>query len=197
MLEKEYWGLLTQQQFNQKLSEFTQKFGAPKKKVRLAIEVSDWARPEVDSRIKITNGHAEFVQKTGDWNKRERTELEIPLVKDAHAIFDLFKAIVISVNAQIPSQHIMQFENYIFDIENAEIKLAHQTGKSDKYHFEVELKEETKNLDQICKQLGLEPDHEPKDKAFWDKWNQELNLDATNMKDNEILELIQKYLLVS
>lgn len=194
MLEKEYWGLLTQQQFNQKLEEFTAKFGQPIKKTRLAIETSDWARPEVDSRIKITNGQAEFVQKTGDWNKRERTELEIPLVNDAKAIINFFKAIIISVNAQIPSQQIMQYENYLFDLGYAEIKLSHQTGKSEKYPFEVELFDDTKNLDEICKELGLQPDHTPKDKPFWDKWNEELNLDSRNMSDEELLNIISRYL---
>jgi len=194
MLEKEYWGLLTSDEFNKKLNLFINKFGKPTIKKRLAIETNDWARPEVDSRIKITNGKAEFVQKTGDWNSRERKELEIPLVNNVQAILDFFKAIITSVNAQIPSQQIMQFENYIFDLGYAELKIAHQLGKSDRYFFEVELIDNSKDLDLICKDLGLKADYEPKDRAFWEKWNQEVNIDSRNLSDDELKDLIEKYL---
>lgn len=196
MIEHKYWGLLTSEEFNAKLYEFTKKFGPPIKKVRLSLEASDWDREEIDNRIKITNGEATFVQKIGDWNTRNRTEVEVPLVPEVNAIFNFYKALLVLINAKRLAQTIMQHENYIFDLPEFELKLSHQSGKCSKYNFEVELKNNSKDLKEICDALGLQPDNTPKVRAFWEKWNEELNLCSSDLTDQELKNLILKYLQI-
>lgn len=194
MKEKEYWGIISEEIFNSKIEEFTTKFGQAKNKKRLSLGITDWTRPEIDNRIKITNGKPEFVQKLGDWNTRERDELEIPLIAEVDTIYSFHKAIIHTLNAKDPSYLIIQHDNYLFDTDEVEIKLSHQFGKSDKYNFEVELKTEDGDLDKICSELGLQPDNEIKDKAFWDKWNEELNIDVRDLSKEELKKIIASYL---
>lgn len=89
---------------------------------------------------------------------------------------------------------IIRFDNYVILTDDFEIKLSHQTGKSDKYNFEVETLTNKSDLKAILNDLGLSELVTVTDVAFWDNWNQELNLNDRDLSEEQILELIKEYL---
>ena len=62
-MEDEIIGEINKEIFIQKKHEFTQLFGEPILKRRLGLMVFDRNNPKVDTRIRITNGSAEIMQK--------------------------------------------------------------------------------------------------------------------------------------
>src|SRR3989304_8111989 len=115
MIEQEAWGLLTKSQFNQYLAQFTKKFGKSKHQKRLSFSFWDHRYNEIDTRIRITNGKAEIVQKIGQWEnvtQWERMERIVKLPRDAQQIFNAFKIFRQLLPAS-ESCNIMQYDNYL------------------------------------------------------------------------------------
>lgn len=204
MLEQEVLGELTLDQYNHYFNIFTQKFGQPQKQTRLSISFWDKQKNEIDTRIRITNGQAEIMQKVGQWegeNQLLRTETSLILPSDADQILAAFK-ILDNVAGDNRSYHYSRHENYIFNCQidiqgqthQVEIKLCHQFGQTDKYEFEVEVSGDQTDLQAVLDQLNLTNLVLVTDEAFWDKWNDQLNNRYQHMSDQQIKQLIQQYL---
>lgn len=199
MKEEESWGVLTKSQFDNFLVKFIKRFGNPVHSQRLSFSFWDHSRNEVDTRIRITDGKAEVMQKiggVGDKKLRVRTEKKIKLAPDPEEVTNTYQILRVLVPGD-DSCYIYQHDNYIFKQPNFEIKLTHQIGKTDKYNFEVETDTSKVNLNQILKDLGLADKVTLTDAGFWDKWNEELNLKDNDINENQIRDLIKKYLTLN
>ncbi|GAB4156645.1 MAG: hypothetical protein Fur003_0050 [Candidatus Dojkabacteria bacterium] len=194
MKETEFWGLIDKNQFEEKIDKISLELGEPEQRKRLSIEVSDWADKTLDTRIRITDGKAELMQKKGNWEADTKKEIRIDLKADAAEILNLYEILFNLTNGDEQRTNVIQFENYIWETDLYELKLSHQTGKSDKYNFELELKEENLDYSKVLKKFGLHPYEGERGIAFWDKWNRELNLDARDMTEDELKVLIKSYL---
>lgn len=195
MLEREAWGQLSKEQFEEFLMLFGKRFGKPKMHRRLSISFWNHEMNEIDTRIRITDGKAEIMQKVGSWEgatRWDREERQVKLFSDAEQIFSAYKILRHFLPSHEPCQ-IIQFDNYVFKIDDFEIKLSHQTGKTDKYNFEVETLNDESNLDVILKDLGLIDLVTVTDVEFWNNWNDELNLNDKDLSEEQILELIKEY----
>lgn len=196
MLEEEAWGVLTKDQFDHFLSLFTKRFGNPAKSKRLSFSFWDHNHNDVDIRIRITDGDPEIMLKLGKWegeSTRVRSEKHVRLQPDADEVFKAYQIF----RTLIPGEndcYIYRQNNYIFKTPEFEIKLTCQMGKTDKYHFEVEKKSSTINLDQIVKELGLSEMITITNIEFWDQWNKGLNLKDSELKEEQIIDLIKRYL---
>lgn len=74
------------------------------------------------------------------------------------------------------------------------LKFTHQTGKKDVYNFEVEVKDLELDPKEIVKNLDLTLDLPGTDADYWRRFNSEVNLNAKDMNDEDILGLIESYL---
>jgi len=196
MKEEESWGVLTREQFDSFLAVYTKKFGGPVCSRRLSLSFWDHARNEIDTRIRITDGKAEVMQKVGgigDQMVRVRTETSMVLVSSTEDVFNAYKIFRILVPGD-DSCFIYQHDNYIFKQSDFEIKLTHQLGKVDKYHFEVEVDSSKIDMGDLLRKLKLFNLVTLTDSAFWDKWNEEVNVRDIDLSDEEIKELIADYL---
>jgi hypothetical protein len=194
MLEKEILSLTTKNFFEKSISRFTQEIGQPKKKKRLALQVTDYKRNNLDTRIRITNGEPEIMQKKGEWSGESTFEISIPLAKDPEIILNTHKALRNMLESENVETSIMQMESYIFDTEKFELKFTHQTGKKDIYSFEIEVKDLNLDPKEIAQELELTLDLPGTDADYWRKFNEEVNLRAADLRDEEILAIIKKYL---
>ncbi len=195
MVEEESWGLLTKEQFESFLAEFTKKYGAPVHSKRLSFSFWDHNRNEIDTRIRITDGKSEVMQKVGgigDQKVRVRTERRISLTSTVEDIFNTYKIFRVLIPGD-DSCFIYQHDNYIFKLPDFEIKLTHQLGKTDKYNFEVEVDTSKQDLNQLLVELDLSDKVTLTNAEFWDKWNEELNLKDIDLEEDKIKEIIQQY----
>jgi len=195
-MEEEFWGVLTKQQFGSFLKQFTKRFGKPTHSRRLSFSFWDHKRNKLDTRIRITDGKAEIMQKiggVGDKQLRVRTEKKLTLPSDTKEIFNAYQILRILIPGK-DSCYIYQHNNYLFRQPDFEVKITHQIGKTDKYNFEVEADPKKVDLNKLLKDLGLFSKITLTNARFWDKWNEELNLKDTELNSRAILNLIKKYL---
>src|SRR5690606_23506938 len=118
MVETEVLSLLSKKEFDKKIKEFTKKFGEPIYQKRAAISLSDY-ETQIDTRIKITNGKAHIVQKTGGEFSHylKRQEINIDLNLDVDELISLIRMIQnIGGNLKGFTSHLQQFENKLFTI---------------------------------------------------------------------------------
>lgn len=88
----------------------------------------------------------------------------------------------------------MQFESFIWEAQDFEIKLTHQFGKSDAYNCEVEVLNGSHKPEVLMKELNI-PIHLPtQTEDFWRRWNEKVNLFSDNFPEEELIEVIRKYL---
>ena len=196
MTEEESWGVLTKKQFEDFLALFTKRFGKPVHSKRLSFSFWDHSRNEVDTRIRVTDGKPEIMQKVGgigDQKVRVRTERTITLTPNPDDLFNTYKILRVLIPGG-DSCYIYQHDNYIFKQPDFEIKLTHQLGKTDKYNFEVEADTTKKELNQLLRDLGLFELVTLTNAEFWDKWNEELNLRDVELTEEKVKDLITGYL---
>lgn len=192
--EKEILTILSKDEYNQVLKILTKKFGNPKIVKRLALQCTDYRWADIDSRIRITNGKAEIMQKVGDWKKVDRTELSVAIQSDSLVIFDMYKVFRNMMRDDQVLTPIIQLENRLFETNDFEVKLTFQFGKTDAYNCEVEVFDNNLEPLDIMEKLSI-PVHLPEHtQDFWKKWNEKVNLDANKLSDTELLEIISKYL---
>lgn len=192
--ETEIWGELSQPEFNSALQRFSQTFGQPRQSRRLALQADHFKRHDLDTRIRLTDGQAELVQKVGRWKATTRQEMRIPLRLSARGTFNLYQLLI----NQLPPDHrqtnIIQYKNYIFDQPRFELKLGEQTGKQTVYHYEVEASHAGVDLEDLRAQLNLPPSLKQSDETFWSAWNERVNLNFFDLTEDELTKLIEQYL---
>lgn len=95
--EKELLTILAKDEYVQVLTRFKNEFGEPKVQKRLSLQSDDYGQSDIDTRIRITNGKAELMQKIGDWKNitkgKSRTEVSIPLPSDSDVVAGLYRII--------------------------------------------------------------------------------------------------------
>jgi len=82
MKEVEIWGIIPAKLFPTIKARITKLLGKPVLKRRLSIEISDWNNKHLDTRIRITDGCCELVQKVGAWDNNQKEEIAIPLASN-------------------------------------------------------------------------------------------------------------------
>jgi len=192
--EKELLTILSKREYDKALVSFIKEFGAPDVVRRLSLQATDYRSADVDTRIRITNGTAEIIQKLGDWKKGNRHETSVPLPSDPKVIFDLYKIFLNSMKDVGVQSPVMQLENRLFKGEDFEIKLTYQFGKKDAYNCEIEVFDHTLEPESLAKEYNI-PIHLPgQTRGFWKKWNETVNLSARELSDEELIKIIMKYL---
>jgi hypothetical protein len=192
--EKELLTILSQKEYEKVLTRLVKEFGKPEMVKRLALQCTDYRWADVDTRIRITNGKAEIIQKTGDWKNYLRDEATVELPSDPKIIFKMYKIFRNMMKDEEVLTPIMQYENRLFKTDDFEIKLTHQFGKKDAYNCEVEVTDSKLEPAEIAKRYKI-PIHPPtQTQDFWKKWNKTVNLSVGELSDEKLLELIRKYL---
>lgn len=192
--EKEILTILSKEEYEKVLAKLIKKFGEPKIVNRLSLQCTDYRWADIDTRIRITNGEAEIMQKVGDWKKVDRVEISVPIESNANIIFDLYKIFRNMMRDSEVLTPVIQLENRLFRTNDFEIKMTHQFGKVDVYNCEVEVLDNKLEPEDIIKKFGI-PIHLPEHtQDFWKKWNERVNLDANKLSDKELMGIIEKYL---
>lgn len=192
--EKELLTILSKEEYEVILARLIKKFGDPEIVKRLSLQSTDYRWADVDTRIRITNGKAEIIQKVGDWKKQNRHEIIIPLPSDPKIIFDMYKIFMNAMRDEKVLTPIMQYENKLFKTKDFEIKLTYQFGKKDAYNCEIEVFDHALEPDDLAKKYNI-PVHLPaQTQDFWKNWNETVNLSATELSDEELLNIISKYI---
>lgn len=199
MQEKEIWGVLTEELYETLHKIALKEFGPGKHKKRLAI--SYWNpnyNKDLDTRIRITNGSPELVQKFGEWENVEVVnlrEITIPLERNLTDIMNLH-IVLDHAHPKAPRQ-ITQFENEVFASDSVELKLTKQIGKETAYTFELELLDATKDLLHIAEKYSLRDKITKTDVAFWDTWNKKVNILSDDISLAELEKLVSQYLEIN
>jgi len=192
--EKEILTILSKEEYEKVLINLEKKLGEPTIVKRLALQSTDYRWDNIDTRIRITNGEAEIIQKVGDWKNNTRDEIVIPLPPDPKMVFDMYRIFRNTMKDEEVLTPIMQYENRLFKQEHFEIKLTYQFGKTDAYNCEVEVFDVILEPEDIAKKYGI-PIHLPaQTQDFWKNWNETVNLAANELSDEELFEIIKRYL---
>lgn len=199
-MEDEIIGEINNEIFLKKKIEFTHMFGEPATKRRLGLMVFDRNNPKVDTRIRITNGSAEIMQKVirsedglGHSNKEE---ISVKIPDNTEAVFKSFQAFSNLLKEKYSEKLIrllVQTENYIWKLPDYELKLSYQFGKSDYYTYEIEAISKTCDVQKVQTELGLSPtvNHaSPERKVFRVT---QVDLNADEMAEEEIKRVIARY----
>lgn len=192
--EIELWGDLREEQFKKFLKLLKKTFGKPIIRKRLAIKMVSDTKHKVDTRIKITDGKPEAVQKLGDWDSPTREEITIQLSNNLDALMNIYTVIKNLLPEESRILNIIQVEEYIFDTKQIEIKLAHQIGNKDGYFVELESKSNNAELEEFAKKYEIETKKGKERRAVLDRWNKEINMNGNEMSDKDILMLFIEYL---
>lgn len=197
--EKELLTILAKDEYEQVLTRFKNEFGELKIQKRLSMQSDDYGQTDIDTRIRITNGRVELMQKVGDWKNitqgKSRTEISIPLLSDADVVAGLYRIIRNLMKGPKIENFVMQFESFIWESEGIEIKLTHQFGKSDAYNCEFEVFDDLHKPEELMREYNVPINLPTQTEDFWRKWNKKVNLNADELSDEELLEIIKKYLL--
>lgn len=200
VIEDEIIGEINKEIFLRKRDEFTRKFGEPGKKRRLGLMVFDRNNPKVDTRIRITNGLAEIMQKViqneDGLGHSKKQEISIKIPEDAESVFNSFQAFSNLLKEKYCEKLIrllIQTENYIWKLPDYELKLSYQFGKNDYYTYEIEAISKACDLHKVQLDLGLTPieNHaSPERKLFR---TTQVDLNADEMTEEEIKAVIGRY----
>lgn len=139
MIETELIGEISQNTFSKKLSEFKRKFGKPIERKRLALMITHIGS-KIDTRIRITNGVAEIMQKvqiTKETNGlRIKEEIPFPLNSNIDDILTILKIISnLTIDSKNRIRLVVQIMSYTWSFDEYELKIAHQFGLNDYYIY--------------------------------------------------------------
>lgn len=192
--EKEIWSRISETDYKRFLDILSTKFDTPKITKRVAIQATDYNRQDLDTRVRITNGKAEIMQKKGGWGDETRVEISTPLDSNPDVIYHAYRTIRNLLPGDNVETSIIQTENTLFQNDKYEIKLTHQSGKTDVYNYEIEVFDHSLNPTDIVKEMNIPIDSPESTPEFWKEWNSKVNLMADLLTEEEMIELIKKYL---
>ncbi len=198
-MEQEIWGIFPDHQtYTHHLVQFTHQFDEPTHMRRLAISFWDPSiDKDTDTRIRITNGTAELMQKCGAWEDQDEIHMEeihVPLPSDVDYLYNMYR--ILRNNLPLTkSPFITEYSNSIFLTDHFEIKLSEQHGKQIRYTFEIErLADTAVNLQQHAQELGLDQYITKTTVAFWDTWAQEMDIYTDDLTDQQLRQMIGHHL---
>jgi len=192
--EKEILTILSKDEYDKVLARLEHTFHESKKTKRLAIQCTNTSYDDLDTRIRITDGKVQLIQKVGKWDSKTREEIEINLPSDQRVILKIFKIIRNTMKSDKVRTSIIQTKSFIFEDNGFEIKVTNQFGKSNKYNAEIEVFDTKNEPEEIAERFNI-PIHLPEQTAeFWDKWSKAVNYYADDLSDTVLLKIIKSYL---
>lgn len=72
--------------------------------------------------------------------------------------------------------------------------MTYQFGKKDAYSCEIEVFDHALDPEDIAKKYNLPICLPSQTQDFWKKWNETVNLSATELSDEELLRIISEYI---
>jgi hypothetical protein len=200
-LENEVIGEINKEIFTSKKIEFTKSFGEPSCKKRLGLMVFDRNNPDVDTRVRITNGKAEVMQKIlkneDGQGHYKKDEISFDINSSVDDIFNAFLTYTNLLQEKYSNgliRLLVQTENYIWKVENYELKISYQFGKNDYYTFEIEAINEKCDVKQVQSQLGLIPTENHASKERKEFRATQVDLNANEMSLEEVRSVIKNYI---
>lgn len=181
-IEVEVRGLLSTAEYTQLKSFFDENANKTEEKDRILIDYSTFLPGGVeerkkDIRLRVTNGIPEIIVKIGEWGGSEsRKELS---VKTAPGTFDLLTEIFAALGYEKGVLAIRK--SHVYDYKDTEFALVEVPGHS--YYFEAEkmahagenTEELVKEMNVLCKELGLTVFSKTEFFAYIQKLNKEAN----------------------
>ncbi|MEK7526204.1 MAG: hypothetical protein AAB546_01860 [Patescibacteria group bacterium] len=194
--EKEILSILSFDEFKNLSVSLNKSLKGSKSIKRLSIQCTNYDYQNLDTRIRITNGKSEIMQKIGDWKSDVRQEISIPLKSDSDLILKTLKILRNITKGENIQTSIIQLENTVYKQKDFEIKLTHQFGKKDVYNCEIEVFDSKLDPKDIASNFNI-PLHLPDHTAeFWKNWSESVNLSADGLSDKEMLEIISEYIKI-
>jgi len=192
--EKEILTILSEDEYGKVLTELEHNLPKPKRIKRLAIQCTDTSRDDLDTRIRITDGKVQLMQKVGKWKSKTRKEIEVDMLGDPEMILKTFKVLRNTMRGNKVRTSVIQTDSLVFENKDFEIKITHQFGKSDKYNAEIEVFDVKTEPEEIAEKFNI-PIHLPEHTAeFWDNWSKAVNYYADELSETELLKIIKSYL---
>lgn len=192
--EKEILTILSKNEYDNALAGLERNFPKSKHIKRLAIQCTDVSRNDLDTRIRITNGKVQLMQKKGQWKSKTREEIEVDLASNPELVLKIFRILRNTMQGDKVRTSIIQTDSLVFENKDFEIKLTHQFGKSDKYNAEIEVFDAKIEPEEIAEKFDI-PVHLPEHTAtFWDNWSRTVNFCADKLSEKKLLTIIKKYL---
>lgn len=200
MREIEILSSIPKDKFYERVEAFTKEYGEPKRQKRLGLVFVSYENGnKVDTRLKITNGKAHLVQKQGEglaaFRSNIETELDLEMSpEDLLRLIRMFQYMGSAIEGF--TSPLQQYDNFLFDTGKAEIKMYKQfNSKNAFYGFEVEASVvNEQEIIELSKSLGLEPDNLDRGGDYWYEYDKTYNADSLSMSDDELLELLERYL---
>jgi len=192
--EKEILTILSKDEHDDLLAELERNFPKPKRIKRLAIQCTDTSYNDLDTRIRITDGKVQLMQKVGKWKSKTRGEIEVNIPNNSKTILKIFKILRNMIRGNKVRTSVIQTDSLVFEGKDFEIKVTHQFGKSDKYNAEIEVFDVKIEPEEIAEKFGI-PIHLPEHTAqFWDNWSKAVNFYADELSEKKLLAIIKRYL---
>lgn len=192
--EKEILTIINKEEYEALRERMEKAFASSKNTKRLAIQCTDTANDELDTRIRISNKKVTLIQKVGKWKSKTREEIEIDLPKEAGEILHMYKILRNMLKGDKVRTSVIQTDSLTFKNEDFEIKLTHQFGKTDKYNAEIEVFDIKIEPEEIAEKFNIPirlPEHTAE---FWDNWSKEVNFSADELSEEDLKKLIEEYL---
>ncbi len=205
MREKEFIGEINGDIFSEKVKEFSNKFGKPELKKRLGLMVFDRNNSDVDTRVRITNGKAEVMQKVKVVDDGSglsiKKEISIPLLSNTDVIYNAYVSYLNLLKSKYSEKLIslaVQTENYIWELSEmygVELKISYQFGINDYYTFEIEAVKDGVDLEVVRNALSLSPtaNHASDERKLFRSTQVDLNL--LPLSEEQVKEIISKYVV--
>lgn len=192
--EKEILTILSKDENDKVLTGLECIFPESKRIKRLAIQCTDTSHDDLDTRIRITDGRVQLMQKKGKWKSKTREEIEVDLPSDSEMALKIFRILRNTMKGDKVRTSIIQTDSLVFESKDFEIKLTHQFGKSDKYNAEIEVFDVKIEPEEIAEKFDI-PIHLPEHTAeFWDNWSRAVNFYADELSEEKLLAIIKRYL---
>ncbi len=192
--EKEILTILSRDEYTRVLAWLKGNLSRPKRIKRLAVQCTDTSYDDLDTRIRITDGKVQLMQKIGKWKSKTREEIEINLPGNPEMILKIFKILRNAMKGDKVRTSIIQTDSLVFKSKDFEIKLTHQFGKSNKYNAEIEVFDPKIEPEEIAEKYDI-PIHLPEHTAeFWDSWSKAVNYYADELSEEKLLAIIKRYL---
>jgi hypothetical protein len=175
MTEIEIRGKLTKEKFCEVMFLMEKEAKLKDHYKRLSVDISpgfdeenrNWKNLSgVDLRIKKSGNKEKISAKMGNFNDKEREEVDIKLEEG-----QILEVIKIFVRLGLNKGMIYQWESWEFDFDDFEVKLSKYTD--DYFTFEIESKIEKNDPDILANKLGLIPysDEKYREVIVWENKN--------------------------